>query len=158
VDDKGLILDEDDHLEGSHGGGRLALVVDDDADTRAVVREYLEDSGFRVRTASNGQEAELFLEQALPDAILLDLNMPIMDGWTFLERFRAEPRNKSVPVVIITAKDLTVEERNRLEAQAAGIVPMREGFQEGLDTIMSGLFLVPGGAPPPEDEDIPGVT
>jgi CheY-like chemotaxis protein len=66
--------------------------------------------------------------------------MPVMNGWTFLERFRVEPRYQDIPVVIITAKDLTLEERGRLEAQTVGIVPMREGFEDRLQEVLTEIF------------------
>ncbi len=77
------------------------LVVDDDASIRVTVSEFLEDEGFQVETAPNGRAAlELVLRQQ-PTLILLDMRMPIMDGWAFADELRA--RGIIVPIVVMTA-------------------------------------------------------
>jgi CheY-like chemotaxis protein len=83
----------------------LIILVDDDADIREALSEVLEDRGFQVRTASNGQDALTLLRSlsAPPSAILLDLMMPIMDGYGFLEQHRNDPVLAAIPVAIITA-------------------------------------------------------
>jgi CheY-like chemotaxis protein len=124
----------------THPGGEVVLVVDDDLDTQAVVREYLEQLGLTVKVAGNGLEAEEALRTVAPDAIILDLHMPVMDGWTFLARVRERPRHQDVPVVIITAKDLSLDERTRLERQTSGVVPMRVGFETGLQEVLSEIL------------------
>jgi PAS domain S-box-containing protein len=90
------------------------LVVDDDADTRERMRAMLEKSGWTVVEASNGQEALQHVAYAIPRLILLDLTMPVMDGFTFLHALREQPGCADVPVVVLTARDLTNEERRRL--------------------------------------------
>lgn len=77
------------------------LVVDDDDDIREELREALEAEGFGVQTASNGVEALEVLEQAPPKVMLLDLHMPVMDGWALLEHI--EKRNLKVHVMVMTA-------------------------------------------------------
>ena len=90
------------------------LVVDDDADTRERMRAMLEKSGWTVVEASNGQEALERVAHAIPRLVLLDLTMPVMDGFTFLHTLREQPGCADVPVVVLTARDLTNEERRRL--------------------------------------------
>ena len=90
------------------------LVVDDDADTRERMRAMLEKSGWSVIEASNGQEALQHVAHAIPRVVLLDLTMPVMDGFTFLHALREQPGCADVPVVVLTARDLTNEERRRL--------------------------------------------
>ncbi len=90
------------------------LVVDDDADTRERMRAMLEKSGWSVVEASNGQEALERVVHAIPRLVLLDLTMPVMDGFTFLHALREQPGCADVPVVVLTARDLTNEERRRL--------------------------------------------
>ncbi len=90
------------------------LVVDDDADTRARMRAVLEKGGWTVAEASNGLEALDQVAHAVPRVILLDLTMPVMDGFTFLHTLRQRPDCAEVPVVVLTARDLTNEDRNRL--------------------------------------------
>jgi len=84
------------------------LVVDDDADLRQTLQLLLNDSGYRVTAAANGRAAlDQLLAGARPDLILLDLMMPEMNGWQFLERASADPRLASIPVVIMTARKAT---------------------------------------------------
>ena len=84
------------------------LVVDDDADLRQTLQLLLNDSGYRVTAAANGQAAlDQLTAGARPDLILLDLMMPEMNGWQFLERARADPALASIPVVIMTARKAT---------------------------------------------------
>ncbi len=94
--------------------GCSVLVVDDDADTRDRMRQGLEKSGWRVSEAVNGEEALRKVAQAIPHVVLLDLNMPVMDGFDFLTAFRERPDCAEVPVVVLTARDLTNEDRRRL--------------------------------------------
>lgn len=82
--------------------GETILVVDDKASVRQLVRDYLAEQGFKVVTAANGREALFAARHENPDAILLDIMMPEMDGYQFLKLYR---RERSVPVIIVTAKD-----------------------------------------------------
>jgi CheY-like chemotaxis protein len=81
------------------------LVVDDDDAIRDAIRGVLTDEGYSVTTAPNGQEALGCLRQSdrPPGLILLDLMMPVMDGWQFLDRLSAEPELQQVPVVVLSA-------------------------------------------------------
>ena len=80
------------------------LLVDDDADTRMTVRDFLTGQGFVVHTAREGQHALHILEKMdPPDVILLDYKMPVMDGKQFLAVLRRSPRLEQVPVVILSA-------------------------------------------------------
>jgi len=80
------------------------LVVDDDADIRDALCELLEDEGYRAVSAANGQEALTYLKSSeLPCVILLDLMMPVMDGWEFRRRQQCDPKLAQVPVVVVTA-------------------------------------------------------
>jgi CheY-like chemotaxis protein len=81
---------------------RRILVVEDDADLRSALEMLLIDDGFEVISAEHGGVALRVLERAQPDAILLDLNMPVMDGETFAHQFR-DRYGSDVPIVIYTA-------------------------------------------------------
>ena len=100
-----------DRFRPPHEG---VLVIDDDPDTRERLRTLLEKDGWSVTEAENGQEGLDRLEAGRPDIVLLDLTMPVMDGFTFLERMRARPDCADIPVVVLTALDLTREDRRRL--------------------------------------------
>ena len=82
--------------------GPLVLVVDDFQDNREMYAEYLLFSGFRVIQAANGKEA---LDQAFanrPDIIIMDLSLPVMDGWEATRRLKADARTNAIPVVALT--------------------------------------------------------
>ena len=90
------------------------LVVDDDRDTRDRIRQVLEKGGWRVMEACDGEDALARVALAIPHVILLDLNMPVMDGFDFLAALRARQGCDAVPVVVLTALDLSAEDRRRL--------------------------------------------
>jgi len=97
-----------------HPGARNILVVDDDDALRASVVRTLSDNGWNVSEAANGKAALLVLGDARPDAIVLDLMMPEMDGFEFLAAIRARAEWLTIPVIVVTAKDLTDEDRRCL--------------------------------------------
>ena len=102
----------------------VVLVVDDDADMRTRLRSVMERGGWQVTEAGDGAEA-LTLVSPPPDLILLDLTMPVMDGFTFLHRLREMPGCAEVPVMVLSARDITASERSEL-ASADRILPKGE--------------------------------
>lgn len=82
------------------------LLVDDYPDAREMYTEYLEFSGFEVVEAGNGQEALQRAVDAAPDIILMDLSLPVMDGWEATRRLKADSRTASIPVVALTGHAL----------------------------------------------------
>ena len=91
---------------------QLVLIVDDDPDTRTLIRRTVEETGLRAAEAMNGRAAlEWLHDRPPPTLILLDLMMPEVDGFEFLDRLRGEPQLVDVPVVVLTAKVLTESER-----------------------------------------------
>ena len=99
-----------------------ALLVDDDDLVRRVVRQILQPLGWQVSEAENGQVAVKSLGAGRPDVIILDLMMPKMDGFEFLDELRSRPDWQDIPVVVITAKDLTDEDRDRLNGGVERII------------------------------------
>jgi len=83
------------------GAPRL-LVIDDDPTIREMLEMVLDSEGYEVVTAPHGMAAFAVLDQVRPHVIILDMKMPIMDGWGFLERYRRRPGAKA-PVVVLTA-------------------------------------------------------
>ena len=85
--------------------GPVVMLVDDYADTREVIRRAIEQCGCRVLEAADGQAAIELAQSALPDLILMDLNMPVLDGVTATLRIREYGPTRDVPIVAITAHD-----------------------------------------------------
>ncbi|HVH83099.1 MAG TPA: response regulator, partial [Steroidobacteraceae bacterium] len=94
--------------------GRRVLLVDDDEIMRESVRRVLEQEQWQVTGAANGRIALEQLAKSRPDVILLDLMMPEMDGFEFLVRLREQSEMHDIPVLVLTAKDLSVEDHQRL--------------------------------------------
>ncbi|HEX3157557.1 MAG TPA: response regulator [Gemmatimonadaceae bacterium] len=92
------------------------LVVEDDAASRALMRRMLERAGYAVSEAADGQDAIERLRESTPSLILLDLHMPRMDGFAFLEARRAHDAWKAIPVVVVSARSVTPQDRERLGA------------------------------------------
>lgn len=120
------------------------LVIDDDADTRERMSTRLTREGWRVVTAENGKVGLEAVASELPCLILLDLMMPEMDGFAFLATLRAKREWGSIPVVVLTAKDVDVNDRRRLAGRADKV--LRKG-QVGLDELLA--LLRPLVAPSP---------
>ncbi len=93
---------------------RHALLVDDDDLLRRGMRLALEQEGWKVTEAANGRLAMAQLDEMRPDVIVLDLMMPEMDGFEFLDGIRQRSEWREIPVLVVTAKDLTSEDRARL--------------------------------------------
>ncbi|HLF39182.1 MAG TPA: response regulator, partial [Burkholderiales bacterium] len=103
-------------------GGRRVLVVDDDDILRRGLLQGLEKEGWKVSEAGNGRTGLAALADALPDAIVLDLMMPEMDGFEFLDELRHRAEWRDIPVVVVTAKDLTEEDHRRLNGEVERIL------------------------------------
>ncbi|MGI9628687.1 MAG: response regulator, partial [Longimicrobiales bacterium] len=129
-------------------GNRRILVVDDEPDVRTVLDEELTAAGYQVFQARNGLEGLQQVDRVRPATILLDLMMPVMDGFTFLHRLREKPDYVSLPVIIVTAKDLTAEDRAVLESSTAGVLEKGDVIEAKLHEILKVLLTTgPSGAP-----------
>ncbi|HET7339828.1 MAG TPA: response regulator, partial [Methylomirabilota bacterium] len=120
--DRRWLLDQLRALTGRQPVRRV-LVVDDDEIARYLVRGYLDDLPCVVSEARSGEEALRRVRQEPPDAIVLDLVMPGLSGVEVLEQLRAEAPTRDTPVVVMTSKTLDEEERRRLTALGAAVVP-----------------------------------
>ncbi len=96
--------------------GRRILLAEDNTLNQEVAREILEDAGLTVTIAADGQAALACLEKASFDLVLMDLNMPVLDGITATERLRADPRFRTLPVVAMTASAMEQDRRRCLDA------------------------------------------
>src|SRR5262249_40913496 len=88
--------------------------------------------GYAVVEAGDGQQALDQLRDRVPSAILLDLMMPVMDGFEFLVELRREDAWRNIPVIVLTAKELSAEERERLNGSVAGILQKGPYSREAL--------------------------
>jgi len=95
----------------------IVLLVDDYPDAREMYAEYLEFSGFEIVQAGNGVEAIERANDSHPDVILMDLSLPVMDGWEATRRLKADDRTKHIPVLAVTGHALTGVSN---DAKAAG--------------------------------------
>ena len=148
VDDKkmGFALGADDYLTKPLDRGRLlhalskyvsvqspglALVVEDDPTSRDLFRRTLEKDGWTVTEANNGLVAMHSVAEHCPSLILLDLMMPEMDGFEFLDELRRHPQWQSIPVIVITAKELSAEDRMFLNGSLFLSGCVRQLLQKG---------------------------
>jgi len=117
------------------------LLVDDNADDALLIRRLLEGKkSYRVYHAKDGWEGLAMARQHLPDLIVSDLTMPGIDGFGFVEELKLDPRTKNIPIVVVSAKDITLEERNRLNGHIEalyqkGSLPTRKFVDKVINVI-----------------------
>jgi signal transduction histidine kinase/CheY-like chemotaxis protein len=117
-----------------------ALVVDDNADARRLLSTYLAEEGLETCEAVNGADALRRLEDFDADLIILDLLMPVMDGLAFLEALRRDSRRPHLPVVVVTAKELTSQEAERLRADASVVLHKGDNLALGLRRVVGDVL------------------
>ena len=147
--DAGALLTALEHGGAPPARGRPVLIVDDDTGSLRLMEATLAKLGYEALCFSNAADALVALEKVRPAAIVLDLLMPSMDGFVFLERLRASAENARIPVMIWTVKDLSPEERRRLHADAQTIVQKGAGDDFPLSAVVRGFlptFVAPKGA------------
>ena len=125
--------------------GAQILVIDDDQGVLKLMATTLRSLGYTAVCRPDGKEGLAAVNESRPAAIILDLLMPNMDGFEFLDRLRAQPSNRDIPVIIWTSQDLTLQERSRLHTLSQGIVLKRHGDVALLLEELK-ANLVPGGA------------
>jgi signal transduction histidine kinase/CheY-like chemotaxis protein len=114
-------------------GSANILVIDDDPNAIEVVRASLSVvGGYQIRTASGGQAGLQAITSALPDLVVLDLMMPEVDGFSVLDQLARDPRTSAIPVIVLTAKDLTSSERMLLAQRVSGLIQKGGGTPEVL--------------------------
>ena len=123
-----------------HSGDRSVLMVDDEAASRDLIRRQLETTGVEIREAQSGREALAALEESIPGLILLDLMMPEMDGFEFLDELGKREEWRSVPVVVVSAKDLTTAERDRISDRSSHIFKKGSYRRENLAAYVARLL------------------
>ena len=99
------------------------VVVDDTSEARRLIRRILQSQGdFEIFEATNGREALELIARELPDLVILDLMMPEVDGFAVLDSLRSQPETANIPVIVATAKELTVDEKSRLQGQIQSLM------------------------------------
>jgi PAS domain S-box-containing protein len=122
-------------------GGRI-LVVDDEEDARTMLAQYLTTLGLEVVEAEDGQRALEVIRMEAPDAVLLDMVMPVMDGMTFLKKLRDNPLHTGLPVIVLTAKELSRPEMKELSDVASGVVTKDEHMADELREALGSMFTL----------------
>jgi CheY-like chemotaxis protein len=105
---------------------KKCLVVDDNPETVDIVSYLLKRAGYEVLTAFNGETGLRTAQESLPDLILLDIMMPVMDGYTMNERLKEDPKTRDIPVIVMTAR--------------SGMEPV---FQDGKGSPIQGYLVKP---------------
>jgi CheY-like chemotaxis protein len=128
---------------------RPILVVDDDPRALKLAERTLEQIGYRSMCRAGAEEGLAAARETPPAAVVLDLVMPVMTGFEFLERFRATRGGRRTPVIVWTAKDLGADDRRRLSASAQAVVEKSRGPDALVDELRA-LLPAPAAAGPKE--------
>jgi two-component system cell cycle response regulator DivK len=99
------------------------LVVEDEEDNRQILRDLLATSGYEMVEAEDGEQALAAVDLHRPDLILMDIQLPIMDGYEATRRIRANPANKGIPIIAVTSYALSGNESMALAAGCDAYVP-----------------------------------
>src|SRR6516162_10007287 len=102
---------------GKNDMSKRILVVDDQPDSRRIIRDMLSPTDYEITEAENGEEALAAIAKQRPDLILMDIQLPIMDGYTATSRIKADPKLRSIPIIAVTSYALSGEDK---KARAAG--------------------------------------
>ena len=135
------------------------LVVEDEPDTRTMLCRMLENSDWQVRSAENGLQALESITHHQPSLIVLDLRMPVMDGFEMIAELQKHEDWRKIPVVVVSAKDLTPEDRHRLEGHVEKILQKGDFAREDLlREVQNTVRLFLGNNPSPAPEQKPPPT
>jgi two-component system, cell cycle response regulator DivK len=99
------------------------LVVEDQADNRKIIRDMLAGTNYEITEAENGEEALAAIAKQRPDLILMDIQLPVMDGYSATRRIKTDPALQSIPIIAVTSYALSGEEKKAREAGCDDYVP-----------------------------------
>jgi two-component system cell cycle response regulator DivK len=99
------------------------LVVEDQPDSRQIIRDMVAGTNYEITEAQNGEEALAAIAKQRPDLILMDIQLPIMDGYTATRLIKTDPALQSIPIIAVTSYALAVEEKKAREAGCDDYVP-----------------------------------
>jgi threonine synthase len=109
------------------------VIADDHPDARRLIRRILQSQGnYTLLEASDGRDALETVQRELPDLVILDLMMPEMDGFSFLDALKADPNTANIPVIVVTAKVLTGQEKQRLSGQIESLMQKGDFLNDDL--------------------------
>ena len=128
------------NLTGRQREMKTILTIDDDPMAAELVEAILTEEGFRVLKAYGGEEGLSTARQEAPALIILDLLMPGVDGFTVVERLRADPTTATIPIVILTSKNLTLHEKERLSGEIAYLAHKSEFSRTSFVELVRGLL------------------
>ncbi len=131
-----------------HRRDRPVLIAEDDQALRELLRRMLEREGYKIEEAENGRIALDVLARGIPGVILLDLMMPVMDGFEFLAALRGEEAWRAIPVIVLTARDLSASERERLNGSVERILQKGAFAQDALLSEVRALVAASAGRRP----------
>ena len=139
VDPRRLVGALSSHLNGEDSGP--ILIVEDDDDTREIIKRMVEQSGWKTAVAEDGQRAlELLDDDLEPAAILLDLMMPRLDGFGLLEALRNRPRFDDTAIIVVTAADMTHQQRHMLQGSVDQVLQKGDEAKDRLVAELRGLL------------------
>jgi two-component system cell cycle response regulator DivK len=160
-------MDETRRREGVHMTQATVLIVDDFEDNRTMYAEFLKFSGYQVVEAANGLEAIQMATVCAPDIVIMDLSLPVLDGWEATRRLKRDVRTRHVPVVVLTGHALKGHFQSAREAGCDGFLAkpcLPETLLEAVRQILAGgcsrvgegmpgdrLLQFPAG---PEEDDV----
>ena len=99
------------------------LVVEDQEDNRQIIRDMLAGTDYEIIEAENGEEALAAVAKQRPDLILMDIQLPIMDGYEATRRIKADPALRSIPIIAVTSYALSGEDKKAREAGCDAYIP-----------------------------------
>jgi diguanylate cyclase (GGDEF)-like protein len=129
-------------VKTAESNGKRILVVDDDRNLRKIIQTNLELAGYDVTTAANGNEALRVLDAMQPDLVVLDVMMPLMDGYEVARRIRRHPSNTNVPIIMLTAKSEVEDKLAGFDAGADDYMTKPFGPQELLARVKAKIRRV----------------
>ena len=125
--------------------GPIILIVDDFDDNRQMYAEFLTYSGCQVLEAANGAEAIAKAKESVPDLIVMDLSLPVLDGWEATRRLKSDPKTRHIPVIALTGHALEGHSEGARQAGCDGFLAKPCLPEKLLDTVRQMLLTSPSG-------------
>jgi len=135
---------------------KCILVVEDQVDNRQILRDLLGNAGYELTEAENGEEAIAAVARRRPDLILMDIQLPIMDGYETTRRLRTNPDLESVPIIAVTSYALAGDEDKALAAGCDGYVTKPYSPRDLLAKVRVYLTKTADPTHAPSDQMVPG--